>query len=638
MKKHLLPLALLLLVAIPARAEEDDPEMRPRVLEMSRATVLASPGTPSALESFLPRGAKPEALTWPLPTKGSLLVLGLPGSDPVARRIADLFQFDVGPDALAGGYAVHAWQDGRRNLVFVFGADAAALQAARFEFDASAPVEMMDPNVRSLDFKKPNQEAGVQVLTGNRVVRPRYRMRALAPWEPLPDGIAMTVSGARGNRLWIDPAAGETHVRRQVRRARSLGVEPVIVLSKLEVSEAMPEALDAGGFPWLRDLSLRHFALEFAVDIVEVRSLGKLYAAWEATFAADVANVLRARGSLEELVVIPACYSDRLAKHYGPPPDLRGIPEAMIAWSGPLEDSTTISRTDAERRVKQAGVPVVLLARWAASFQEAPLRDLYIPSLPTGRAEDLGDVLAGVVVVGAYGTEAMLESAWDASARERFGLDLLTPLIPRDEKDTLELLRLCAVRLDHEAKENLGLVRWMAPLAAELRNTKSPVVRAPMIAASLKNDGHLDEKAWSSALRLPTGKQGVEVRLLSDGSALHIGVRLDRAVVRPAPFLMQLTVGAANRVDPWRFEISRESLAFHRVREPKVAVDWSGNLQMGRRVGPEGHGIEITLDRFALGGDAHELRCFQVGVSWGPANLWPRADKAGATGNLVVLE
>jgi len=636
-KKHLLPLALLLLLlAAPARAEDGEEEMRPRVLEMSRATVLASPGTPSALESFLPRGAKPERLTWPLPTKGSLLVLGLPGSDPVARRIADLFQFDVGPDALAGGYAVRAWQDGRRNLVFVFGADAAALQAARFEFNASAPVEMMDPNVRSLDFKKPNQEAGVLVRAGNRLVRPRYRMRALAPGRSLPVGIATAISGARGNRLWIDHDTDDTSAQRAVRRARDHGIEPVLVLRMTGDPRTAVLSQELGQFDWSKDEALVRFALVMETPLEVVRSCGTRYAAVEAEYIQTIATWLRGTRKLAELVVVPRCHSDRLAKVYGPPPDLRDIPEAVIAWSGPLEHSATIMREQAERRVKEAGIPVVLLDTWAAPFRKTPVRDLYIPSLPTRRAPDLGDVLAGVVVVGSRGTEALLESAWDPKAKERFGLDLLTELVPRDEKDPLEVARVSAVRLDHAAKENLGLVPWMAPLAAELRRVKGPIERIPLVDTPLRNDGRVDEKAWTSALHVPETPRGVDLLVLSDGSTLHVALRIDRVAIGRAKFRIDLKIDTRGRCEPWRFEITEDNFSFERPRETERDVEAVGVVQLSRRTGPDPDEIEITLDRFALGGDAHELRSFDIDLSLPPRDALPPPFRKAAT--LIVLK
>ena len=50
-------------------------------------------------------------------------------------------------------------------------------------------------------------------------------------------------------------------------------------------------------------------------------------------------------------------------------------------------------------------MPVVLLETWAAPFQRGGAGQHYVPSLPSGRAKGIGDVLAGVIVLGAHGTE-----------------------------------------------------------------------------------------------------------------------------------------------------------------------------------------------------------------------------------------
>ena len=130
--------------------------------------------------------------------------------------------------------------------------------------------------------------------------------------------------------------------------------------------------------------------------------------------------------------------------------------------------------------------------------------------MPTGRSQDLGDVLTGVVVRGSKGTDALLESAWDGAASERFGVELLTPLVPRKEQDTLELLRVAAVRLELAAKENLGLVPWMAPLAADLRTVRSPTRRLPLL---------LGPHGPDAGVLVPTS-EGIEIRGSSDGSSL----------------------------------------------------------------------------------------------------------------------
>ncbi len=298
------------------------------VVVLTRATVLASPGTPRALDAFLPGGKRPARLAWPLP-EGPLVVLGLPDADPIARRICDVFHFDV--DDLGGGYAIWAWRAQQRPMVFVMGADAAALQAARFEFDADAPGEMLSPDMRSLDFKRPNEETYTVVRAGSRRVRPRFRLRAWAPGEHRQKADAVAAGGARANRLWIktlkDPDSGSA---RTLAALRAQGVTPVIaagVFGQLTQGTAAmwgsAHALTLRA--WQQQHAVRHFALVFEETAPSDRAEAERLARREARVVKAVADALRP-GGLEELVVVPRCHSDRLARASAPPPDLRHIP------------------------------------------------------------------------------------------------------------------------------------------------------------------------------------------------------------------------------------------------------------------------------------------------------------------------
>ena len=119
-------------------------------LDLTNATVLASPGYPAAIRSTLPRTPKP--VTWPLPD-GPVLVLGLPGQDDVALAVMEAFGLLEDPEDLRGGYDLWAWDAGGRPIVVLLAADAAAMFAARFEFEQSAPAEMVNPTMRNVNVK-----------------------------------------------------------------------------------------------------------------------------------------------------------------------------------------------------------------------------------------------------------------------------------------------------------------------------------------------------------------------------------------------------------------------------------------------------------------------------------------------------
>ncbi len=573
------PAALLVLTFLlpfaTARAED---EMRPRFFEISRATVMASPGAPSGLHTFLPRGEAPKPLRWPLP-KGPVLVLGLPETDPAAREIAEAFGIDVDPGALGGGYRIDAWRDGRRALVFIFASDAAALFAARFEFDDSAPSEMMDPEARSLDFKKPNQQAGLIVRAGRRVVKPRYRLRAFRPRSM----VSELAAGSRGNREWLRVKKIESSTAAEM---RALGLEPVMVGGPDHVKRLLRA----------QKLGVRHFALVVPAD----------FQGDEGKAAREIAAALRP-GGLAELTVVPRGYCDRLAAKY-PPPDVRAIPEAVIAWSGPEEHSIRITRADAERRVAEAGVPVVLYDTWAEPFNR---NEAYVPVQPYGRDPDLHEVLDGVVVVGTRGTTTALESAWAPVEEDPFGAQLLGPLLPSGGDDAQTFLTKAAMRIEKEVEETMGLVPWMKPLAQNARTRAKEIhdgtaaVAVPVVPSHVVLDGRIDEPAWGFARSIPTGRNDAKVLALSDGRSLYLAVRLRRAPsgVEPATLGFGIVVSDDPRSVGGAVS-SGGAVCFEKLTES------SAHARAAHRASGTEDVAEFVFDRFALAGEAHPLRVF----------------------------
>jgi hypothetical protein len=625
-----LSLLLATLLALPAAAEDDDSDAPPAALVLDQARVLASPGLPGELTPYLPGGCVPERLTWPLPATGPLVVLGLPAEDPVARRIADLFGFDVDPEDLHGGYELRAWQDRGRNLVFVWGADAAALYAARFEFDASAPVEMMDPNMRSLDFRKPNQEAGTLVQTGVRRVRPPYAVRALALAGDPPPHLPSRVAGAHANEVWLDAAL--TRTKAGARLVSALEARGIRVVRTLRWSAEPGTAISVATWAAATEAGpdMRHVAIVFETPFPVVRQMGTYYAAYERSVVHKVAAYLRPH--LESLYVVPRCHADALAEAYGPPPDLRDVPEAAIAWSGPEEHSVAITREQAEHRVREAGMPVLLLDTWTAPFQSPA----HVPSLPTGRAAALGDVLAGVVVAPGPGVDDVLLSAWDVEAAARNASSTLEALafLGSGATDAMRLVPPAIeglLRLDRQVP---GYLPWAAPLAAELGRIQGP-------ATGVLRDNELAEASrdpWQAAGILGR-RDGVTLQARSDGSALHVRVDVGPPQEIGLPYLLQVRLESPGRAAGWHIRWVPDEAVIERMPAGTPPLTRVGHVHVERST-PAADGsfrIDLRFDRFALGGDAHALRHFRLGVSWGPRNVWPAAPENGALGTLLVV-
>jgi hypothetical protein len=313
----------------------------------------------------------------------------------------------------------------------------------------------------------------------------------------------------------------------------------------------------------------------------------------------SVAEGLRP-GGLDELAVVPAMFGDRMT-HLGGfhPPDLRKVPEAMLVWSGPLEYSARIARSDAERRRAEAGVPVLLHENWGERFlrPDGPPR---IPTPPRGRDADLGEVLDGIVVVGDY--PQVLEQAWGGAD----GPDPLAELlgaIPADASDPAAFLRGAAEGLRKLAAQD-GAPAWAHRLPAvleDLAETEPPphrVAVVPFVPGPLRADGVLDEPAWARAATIPTDIACMSLRVVSNGNELAVALRLEKGCPRH-----EVAVVLADPPALSGFTYGKDGLAFV----------WQDGHVVGEVVRKDGVRVaEVLFDTFALGGDPYPTRTFHL--------------------------
>lgn len=660
MRRAPIPLLITLvftLLALPAgaRAEDEPGEAMgapARTMLLGAARVLASPGTPGVLHEVLPGRGEPARLTWPLPDD-PVVVLGLPHHDEVAQQVADAFQIDT--DDLDGGYRIVAWRDGRRPMVVIMAADASALAAARFEFDAAASMAMAAPDMRSLDFKKPNQEAGVAVERGVRVVRPRYAYRA---WAPLAWGdprrmtpeLITQAAGAQVNRLWFrvrDLPAGfgrrNPKTDDLLARTRRHGIVPVLWLSMGDATVAMDPMHRARYIATMSELALgklglRHVVLEFEADPRELPRRAEDRATCEAQLLETLALEF---GRAREIVVIPSAETRTGEGRPFGAADLATLriepavrARMRMGWSGPQLHATSIQSSQARTRKSEAGLPLILLDRWAEPFQD--VRVPYVPSLPRARDDALEHVLDGVTVFGHRGTEAMLESLWAPidGPSPMAELDALCP--PWPKLDGAAWAAAFATRVREADKDNLGLLPWLAPVATHAERAARR--DAPCWVLPRWGGRRVHQAAYLEAAKRAFAAE------LPEGVLVGAGVLGDGGL----SFLIQADPAAWEKVEP---------LLRIRVRDPRtqreLRAEWTpkrwhveGSLHLGIRA--EGHAQATTahlegrdlgmlrLDRFALGGDLHAGRVLEVGIAWGPKALWPPEGGLGAMAPWIV--
>ncbi len=578
-----------------------EPEAAP--LDLTQARVLASPGWPSALGSLLPAGREVETLALPLPS-GPLLLLGLAG-DAAAQVLAKSL-LGVEKGWLRGGYAIAGWRHGEQAIVFVLAEDAAALAAARADLETYTITPRKGPPP-SMEQGPPAERGSVRVV---RAVTPRFRIRGATGFGPGEN--LLDIAGAHGNRLWLGEGADE----QALTRMREHGIVPVAAAQLLwggtpEGGKVYPP----GRYPdrptvataiaallaW-QTRGVRHFALDFGYVgtwLHEIDAAPGL----EREAARQVADRLRP-GGLAELLVIPSSLATDLSG-IGPPLDLRSIPEAVLGWQGPVEAPTTISRADAARAVKEAGVPVVLVETWASAAPEA------IPSLPRGRDADLGEVLEGVLVRAGPGSADALAATWQP------------PLTPGPWPELTELLAACAPHAPDPASflkttsRSLELALagrradppWLRALPERLRLTAASLppsdelLLAAWVPEPVVIDGRLDDRAWTQARPLALGPG--ELLALSDGRRLVIGVRLLASAYGDAGATMWTPTRGGTALLGWHAATT-------------YADDWHTEAAATLR-GDYFEG-EASFDRSSLEGDPYPTRVLRLYVT-----LWNKS-------------
>jgi len=265
-----------------SRANEEP--TRP-LLDLSEATVLASPRTPTALRSFLPRSEAPRPLRLPLP-EGPLLILGLPETDPVAYQLATALGLMEASTDLHGGWRLHAWQDGERAIAVLLAGHPSSLFAAREVFEpVRAPRMMAGP--RTLDYTAPDEQAGVAVREGTQEDIPHWRNRAaFVNTGSIAD--IMRLVGARASHAIVGTGRSSRSpaVARGLARLASYGIE-LVEGNPVTDPSALPHGSLTTGPRAARELPLADPRLvktelprEWAVISTSPNALANLTAAW----------------------------------------------------------------------------------------------------------------------------------------------------------------------------------------------------------------------------------------------------------------------------------------------------------------------------------------------------------------------
>ena len=606
-------LVLLLALALGGRTTPIRADETP-TLDLSQARVLASPGWPAALEGFLPPGRAVEALVLPVALAGPVLVLGLWDSDPAARALGRGLGLDAA-QGLRGGYLVDVGLSQGHPLVVILGQDAAALAAARFELETFLP-EAKAEAARSLDMTKPDEQGGVRIRSGRREVRPRFRIRALGGIEE--QGSLLDAASANANRLWLDPGAPRMEGRpSSFARLREHGVEPVARAAPLGPATQAHSGID-DLLAW-QAKGVRHFALELTAHEPpqDQRRI-------DAALVRHAVQALRP-GGLRELLVIPPAGSAPASW-----PDMSGIPEVLLGWYGPSKRPLTITRAQAARVACAARVPVVLIETWMQTAQG-------LPSLPRGRDDDLGEVLAGIVVLPGPAAADALARAWAPGAPEPSAHPALVELLAccaTEPADPASFLLGTAANLEQALTGRFTDPIWLRRLPARLRAAASELpplgqrVLALHVATTPVLDGRLTEAEWADAPATTVGP--AEVRALSDGRRLTLGVRVP---VGAGATALRLRVNTGWGLNGVTLDLTRPPAPTS--TEPARALT---------RVG-EALEIEVAFDHYALDGDPHPGRVIGLGVDLttplGTHHLAPESGPAAGNsipgGAVVVL-
>jgi|GEM_PF-6423499 len=640
MRRFAFVLGFALLSGTGSKAGTADSD-EPGFLNLTGARVLASPGWPAALEGFLPPGRAVEPLVLPVVPEGPLLLLGLWDSDPAARTLGRELGLEAGQGP-RGGYVVDVrlWQG--HPLARIIGQDAAALVAARFELETFLP-EAKAAAPRSLDMTKPDEQGGVRLRLGRREVRPRFRIRGLGGLEE--QGSLLDAASANANRLWLPVGGPVTAGKpRSLAMLHEQGVNPVawgyagsswapapdmqdrlldwrltkqmeaelarLARTPLALTEEVRPALE-GLLAWQAQ-GVRHFALRLPAYIAPLRLHQRQI---HAAMVRRAVQALRP-GGLAELLVIPPAGSAPASW-----PDMSGIPEALLGWFGSSSHALTITRAEAARVACAARVPVVLIETWMA-------RSLGLPSMPRGRDADLGDVLAGVVVLPGPAAVEALALAWDPGAPQAAALAALTELLgccATEPTDAEAFLRSTATNLEQALTGRFADPPWLRTLP-KILNAGAAVlppaaqrVLARYVETAPTLDGRLAEAAWTQAPATQVGP--VDVRALSDGRLLILGVRVPDSARATALTLRVDTGWGAERVT-LDLDLTRPPTSL--PAEPDSAQSQVGSARE----------IEVAFGHYTLGGDPHPGRVFRLGVEITTASGTQRLAPDGGPWNL----
>jgi hypothetical protein len=290
------------------------------------------------------------------------------------------------------------------------------------------------------------------------------------------------------------------------------------------------------------------------------------------------------------------------------------VPEATLGWSGPSEQPLEITREQAERRRKEVGIPLVLVETW---MNVAVGKNPPIPSLPRGRAAELGDVLDGVVVLPGPGSATALAAAWSPPESDTFAeLGELLGACVQNAKDGATFLLESAACLEQTLLGRYADPPWLRGLPQRLRESAADLPATLLCrwtSSPLAVDGRLSEPAWTSApvweMEADPERHRVEMRALSDGRTLVLGLRFPRALDLSAglklsaggPAPLSASVPPIDALPPSPQVLVRES-ADGATRE-----------------------FEVAFDHYALRGDPYPSRRFAFDAMF----WWRFGDKGG---------
>lgn len=586
-------LALLLLPALTAASAVARPDADPW-LDLSDATFLASPGLPAALMAYLPDGAAPRPLTWPLPP-GPLVVLALPDQDPTARELVlALGLGEHGPEQ-AGGWRRLAWMDRERPIVLLLAADPVALLGARHEIESWIPAGSGSARESELRSETPAARVGLRVPLGERSHRPAFARRALRTSAELSAADVAELAAVGVQQVWIHahaptPPAAVRAALRHYGLVLGVVIEADEDLSERAgvASSAWTRTLATVLRPWQERLEVRHFALDVPgltgpppPQPAAHASAGAHEAppadapTWPA-LARSLADALRPQGLQEFVVLAPVVPGARL-----PVRPWRDIPELVLASAGVQEHPDAVEAADLDAARRHLGAqrrPLLYRETWHAPAWSA----LRAPSLPRRREPALAKACEGLWVDGGRDAIATLARGWDTSSDcEPRALEPLSALLPLTIQDARDFAQELGWRLQTRTPPPEDWLKLCAKELTALADTHGDVVLAvPRVPAGAILDGRLDEATWAHAARLPLDEQR-SWRVLSDGERLILG----------------LPGGCAAGV-PWSVGLGDGPVVAGPVQpDARLATPWA-------RVA-HGRDLEVALTRLAQQGDAH---------------------------------